>query len=231
MADRWTVQCDQVHDLVPELAMGVAPGDERAAALAHLIYCAECRERLEETTRLVDDLLLLAPEHEPPLGFETRLLAAMRQQRAPARPRRTARWVAVAAAAAVLVALGGSIVTRWAVSDDLRAADQYRQTLDVGNGSYLRAADLVGKSGDETGHVFAYQGKPSWVFMTVDDAPDGTYQVRLVTTHGDAVHIGECWVEDGRGSWGTSVAIPINELDRVEMSSRDGAAFTADFRS
>jgi hypothetical protein len=221
-----TERCNEVRELIPELATGVAPGDERATALAHIATCADCRARLEDTTELVDELMLLAPEHEPPPGFEARVLTAMDSTTPRHRPRAT--WLA--AAAVVLVALGATAATRWADSDDRRLAEQYRQTLEVADGSYLRAADLMTSAGSEAGHVFGYQGRPSWVFMTVEGAPSGDYDVSLVTDDGQVRDIGECWVRDGRGSWGTAVDIPIRAVDRVEMHGSDGATLTAAFK-
>ncbi len=219
-------RCAEVRDLLPELALGVAAGDQRAAALAHIVTCADCRARLDELTALVDELLLLAPEQEPPPGFEGRVLAAMDAQ-APTRRRPTV-WLA-AAAAVVVVALGASTVTRWADADDRRLADQYRQTLEVADGSYLRAADLITVAGSPAGHVFAYQGSPSWLFMTVEDAPSGTYDVTVVTTDGRVHDIGSCWVRDGRGSWGTTLDVPITAVDRVEMRNGDGDVLVSSF--
>jgi hypothetical protein len=228
MSEHPTEGCAFVRDLTPELAMGVAAGDERAAALAHLVTCADCRARLDEATGLVDELLLLAPEHEPPPGFEGRVLAAM-DTRTPTRRRPTV-WLA-AAAAVVVVALGSMTVTRWAGADadDRRLADEYRQALEVADGSSLRAADLLTPAGSPAGHVFAYEGKPSWLFMTVEGAPSGTYHVTLVTTDGRVRDIGDCWVREGRGSWGTALDVSIGTVDRVEMHAEDGGVLTSSF--
>jgi hypothetical protein len=220
--------CSSVRDLVPELALGVAAGDERAFALKHLATCAECRAALEETTGVVDELVLLAPEHEPPPGFEGRVLAAIDAESP--RRRRAVPWL-VAAAVAVLVAVGATTVTRWADADDRRLADQYRQTLDVADGSYLRAADLVTASGDAAGHVFAYQGQPSWVFMTVEGVPTGNYDVTLMTEDGRIHDIGTCWVRDGRASWGTAIDVPVSTVDRLEMRAADDTVVTASLAS
>ncbi len=65
--------------------------------------------------------------------------------------------------------------------------------------------------------------------MTVEDAPSGTYDVTLVTDDGRVRDIGDCWVRDGRGSWGTTVAVPIGTVDRVEMRSSDGGTVAATF--
>ena len=102
MTDR--ADCQDVRDLLPELAAGVASGEQRAGALAHLTGCPECRRELQEAATLVDELMLaLAPEHEPPAGFESRVLAALPVPR-PRHRRRPTRRLAVRAAAAVLAA-------------------------------------------------------------------------------------------------------------------------------
>lgn len=200
--------------------MGVAPGDERAAALAHVAACASCREALAETAAVLDELLLLAPAHEPPAGFETRVLSAVE------RPRR--RWVPLIAAAAaivVLVALTATLVTRSLGAEDRELADQYRRTLAVADGSYLRAAELSAGAG----HVFAYQGKPSWVFMTVSDAPSGRYAVQLVTLDGRTIDLGWCRVAGGQGSWGTAIPVAVREVDRLDLRTPDGTTLSASF--
>jgi Putative zinc-finger len=216
--------CAEVRELIPELAMGVAPGDERAMALNHLTTCAECRQVLEETSATVDELLLLAPQHEPSPGFDAKVIEAVGVDQ----PRR---WNVskglLAAAAIVLAASLGAGLTRWAGSEDRQLAEQYRQTLDVANGSYLRAADLTGAEG-EAGHVFAYQGNPSWVFITVENAPSGVHRVRYVTADGATHWLGVCTVRDGRGSWGTAIDLPVYALDSIELV-HDGTRMTADF--
>jgi hypothetical protein len=69
--------CAEARDLFPELAMDVAAGDERARALRHLGGCPECRRELAATADAVDEMLLLAPEVEPPAGFERSVLARL----------------------------------------------------------------------------------------------------------------------------------------------------------
>src|SRR6266496_5521696 len=67
--------CDQVHELAPELAIGIADGQQRDTALRHAATCPGCRQLVAELSSVVDDLLLLAPSHEPPPGFAARTLA------------------------------------------------------------------------------------------------------------------------------------------------------------
>lgn len=214
--------CREVRELLPELALGLASGDDRARTLAHVERCAECRAVLERTAATVDELLLLAPEHEAPAGFDARVLDAMQ----PGRPRSRRLVAPVAAAAAVLIGLVGVLATRWVDAGDRELAAQYRSTLQVADGSYLQAARLTSDTGVEAGHVFAYQGRPSWVFMTVEGAPSGAYPVTMATRDGRVHQLGNCWVRHGRASWGTSVDVPIRSIDHIEMSWR-GVRFTA----
>jgi len=217
-------RCAEVRELIPELAMGVAPGDERAMALNHITTCAECRQVLEDTTATVDELLLLAPQHEPPPGFDAGVIEAVSGER---KPRWNVSKGLLAAAAIILAASLGAGLTRWAGSEDRQLAAQYRQTLDVAQGSYLSAADLTGPEG-EAGHVFAYQGNPSWIFITVENAPSGVHRVRYVTDDGATHWLGVCTVRDGRGSWGTAIDVPVYALDSIELVHR-GQRLTADF--
>ena len=208
-------RCVPVRELIPELALGVAPGDVRASALEHLTGCAECRGRLREATAVVDELLLLAPAHEPPPGFESRVLGTLRHG---GRRRRT---VLLAVAAAVLAAVAGAGITRWVDDND----------LDPAAGGSLRAAELTTDSGSEAGQVFAYLGPPSWLFVTVDGIPSGDYRVRAIDDDGHATDIGYCWVRDGKGSWGASVDVSLDTVERIELAHPDGAVVTAELKN
>ena len=219
-------RCREVRHLIPELAMGVASGEVRARCLAHLAGCADCRRELEDVADTVDALLLLAPEHEPPTGFDARVLAALDQR--PSRHR--IRTGLLVAAAVVLVASLATGLTWWRGADDRNVAEQYRGVLSIADGSYLRAADLR-FDGADSGNVFAYEGQPSWLFVTVEDAPPGTYHVRLISTDGRARWIGTCTVRDGTGAWGTTVEIPIRSVDRVEMFGERLPTIVADFQN
>ena len=46
------MDCAQLADAAPELALGILPGDERAAALAHLDECPGCRQRHERSLKV-----------------------------------------------------------------------------------------------------------------------------------------------------------------------------------
>jgi len=207
--------CEAIRQILPEVAMGVASGEARARALAHLAGCADCRRELEEMSAAVDEVLLLAPEREPPPGFDVRVLDAME---APAPRSHRARTSFLLAAAFVLVATTSAAVVWSRGADDRQLADDYINTLETANGTDFRAADLTSFSGTSYGHAFAYEGSPSWLFVTIE-APggSGSYPVRLVTTDGRSMHVGTCTLRNGSGSWGTTVDMPINSIDRIEL--------------
>ena len=69
--------CDEIRELAPEIALGIADGEERAEALRHVSTCAECRRAVERLSGVADELLLMAPAEEPPAGFESRVVRAI----------------------------------------------------------------------------------------------------------------------------------------------------------
>jgi hypothetical protein len=158
-------RCQEIHEMAPELALGAVEGEERGRALEHLADCPDCRRRIEELTEVADELLLLAPRREPPVGFESEVL---RQVLPAPKPRRRRRLRLVfAPAAAALAAVG---ITLAIVSGDLRDGSHYRQTLKEANGKEFEAYSLYGGSGSFAGTVFSYQGAPNWLLITVDPA-------------------------------------------------------------
>jgi hypothetical protein len=232
-----TPPCAEVRVLIPELAAGVASGDERARALAHLAGCRDCRQELEFATALVDELVLLAPEREPSLGFESRVLAALEPE--PARglhPSRRRRLSAIALRAAVvaIVAVLAVGATWWRTADDRRLAATYRQTQAqaqaAAHGRYLAEATLTTATRPNVGHVFAYQGSPSWIVVTLTAAPQsGTYRIQLVTTDDQTHDVGPCTVAGGTGSYGAAIDLPLYAIRQVELVKPGAPTMTARF--
>src|SRR4051812_47051770 len=97
-------RCADTRGILPELALGIADGEERALALEHLAGCTDCRRELEELSAIADDLIALAPRREPPVGFEGRVLEALRTRQVPKRPARRRRLRRLSFAAAVIAA-------------------------------------------------------------------------------------------------------------------------------
>lgn len=100
--------CDAFDDAVTDLALGHLSEPERSALLAHASTCARCAAELADLVAVTDGLLELAPEVEPPVGFEQRVVAPVAS--AGQRRRRRSPWlVAAAAAAVVAVYLPGAL--------------------------------------------------------------------------------------------------------------------------
>jgi hypothetical protein len=218
--------CAEARELFPELAAGVAAGDERARTLAHLSRCPECRRELAATAEVVDELLLLAPEHEPPAGFESSVLARL----VPAAPRRRRRRGLLAAASIVVAAALAAGTIWWRTADDRELAGEYRHTLAVAHGSGLSAAPLLFAGGAEAGTVFAYQGSPSWVYVTFRSAPpQGRYDVRLLTRDGRLLALRPFTARPRGAAWGSTVEVPVEQIRTIEFVRSSVPIMTASF--
>jgi hypothetical protein len=220
------LECAEARELFPELAAGVAAGDERARALGHLSGCPACRREFAGTAEVIDELLWLVPEHDPPAGFESSVLARL----TPAAPRRRRPhprllWAASIVAAAVLAA-GAAW---WHTADDRELASDYRHTLTVAHGHGLSAAPLLAGDG-ETGTVFAYDGSPSWIYVTFRSAPlQGRYDVRLLTTDGRRLALRPFTARPGGTAWGSTIQVPIRQIQKIEFIRSNVPIMTASF--
>jgi hypothetical protein len=224
--------CAQVRELAPELALGIAEGDERAAALRHLSGCAACRRLVSELSAVGDELLLLAPAAEPPPGFESRVLGRLAE---PARPRAIRlppwrRWAAVAAAAVLAAALGGGSVFL-ATAGDRRLADSYQAVLRQGQGSFFAAAPLQGPQG-RAGTVFGYQGQPSWATVTLRPPIPAArrFRVQVLTRDGRYLAAGEAVLGGTQAAWGGQLPVDLSAVNELRLLGPDGrTTFTATF--
>ena len=208
------MECDQLREVAAELALATAPGKQRAAALAHIDRCAECRLVVEELSDAADALLLSAPEAEPPAGFAGRVLSGLG-------PPRRSRWragVRVAAAAATVLSLGV------ATGIHVRHSAGPSERLSALQAPGVRVARFLAGPGEHVqGEVFAVSGRPSSVFMTVsDEGSSDTYRCELELGDGQLIEIGSFQLHDGLGSWGKSVASDLHQLKAVRLLDEHG---------
>jgi hypothetical protein len=204
----------------------VAAGDERARALGHLSGCPACRREFAATAEVIDELLWLVPEHDPPAGFESSVLARLTPAVPPRRrPRPRLLWAASIAAAAALAA--GTVW--WQTAGDRELASDYRHTLSVAHGHGLSAAPLLA-GGAETGTVFAYDGSPSWIYVTFRSAPpQGRYDVRLLTRDGRRLALRPFTARAGGTVWGSTIQVPIRQIQKLEFIRSNVPMMTASF--
>src|SRR5882757_10465776 len=92
-------RCEETRAQAADLALGIVEGEERGRALEHLADCPDCRAEVEKFSEVADELLLLAPHREAPVGFESRVLNELLPAPKPKRRRRLRLVLAPAAAA------------------------------------------------------------------------------------------------------------------------------------
>jgi hypothetical protein len=205
----------EISVLLPELALGIASGEDRAAALEHLGMCADCRKVLAELSATADDLLELAPEVEPPAGFETRVLERIGARKRPTTTRRRPRLVGVVAAAASAAAVT-AIALILAYSGDHRLASQYRAALQNADGRYFASAHLRTATGHDAGVVFSYQGAPSWLLYVVRGPyRSGTYTEQIRTRSGDTISLEP--FKFSTTSWAVTTPVPVRNIAAVKL--------------
>lgn len=198
--------CAIVDALAAEAALGLLAGSERAQVLAHLDTCDNCRELIRELSAVADDLVLVAPNAEPPAGFEERVLAHLDATRA----RR--RWlILVGTAAAVLVAVMGFAIGR------------------AGNhgGDGPRELTMRTPSGRVVGDAYLHDGDPAWVFVTVPGWTDESsrYHLRVTLANGSTTEARGGDLAGGGGSWGTMLTVAVAQVRELSIVSADGTVW------
>jgi hypothetical protein len=196
------LNCGQVSELAPELALDVLTGAERAEAVAHINECSRCRNLLADLSAAADTLALLVPEAEPPSGFEERVLAALDPRRQQRRSRlRQVGALAFVAAAACIVTL---VLVRVAVRprDDAVTAP-VEPAADVSAAPMVAAADRV------VGQVFVTSGDRAWayVFVNYGQMAAGSYRVEIEDAGGSRA-AGSLQIVDGQGAWAGVIPEP-----------------------
>ena len=208
--------CPDDQQLV-DLALGELTGRARSDVLAHLLGCRMCRDHVDETMRVSEELLLAAPEAEPPVGFESaivdRLTANSLAPERPARQRFRAALI-VAAAGIIALVLAGVVATR-AVTRD--------------SGEFTEAP-MVTPSGIEVGSAWRYADDPSWILVSVPgwevwEGGNGaplTYELRIELEDGSTVSSGMVDFDNEAGSWGTTTTVDTDQIRSVAIVDQTG---------
>jgi hypothetical protein len=207
------MDCTDLADVAPELALEILGGAERAAALAHLEGCVACQQLVDTLAADADRLLMLAPSAEPPAGFQDRVLTSLTHVARPVGPRarRTSRAVAMLAAAACVAALALAL------------------SLGPSAGPAPAEAAMRTPAGEVVGHVFVHSEPESALFMTLPGwsaqiqryaLPDETYALRIERS-GEAPRLVPFDVEHD-SSWGATLDIDPGSITSVAVVDTQG---------
>jgi hypothetical protein len=209
-------RCVQCQELGPELAMGLVTGQERATALAHLQDCADCREHLAALTRLHDRLRGLIPPAEPPVGFETAVLARLGHR--PAWARTPGRRLALAAGS--VLAAAGLLVAAFVGGWTARGASGAARPPVV-SAPVLTAS--LRQDHREVGRLFLDRGNRPWLSVYLE-APDdrAPFTCTLLRADGTVAGRAPVPVVGDDAYWGGPVADPA-EITVVRISDATGA--------
>jgi hypothetical protein len=215
------VTCAEAREVAPDIALGLVSGNERSDVLAHLDRCPGCRAYVDGLARTADALLLVAPEAEPPEGFETRALRgvppAAAAANAAAVPRGPSRRTAIAgwvAAAACLVAL---LV---AVSVDRGDDELVHAEMRTARGLVVGEAYLYG--GDHDSWVFL--SMPEWEQWLDDSGIEpSTYELVVELDDGTTTRVDIGTLTGIEQTWGGRVDLPVERALRVSVVDGSGA--------
>ena len=205
-------RCEPFEDCLPEMALGVLEGRERAEVLAHLQLCPACQQELLALSAVADRLIELTPLAEPPAGFETRVLSALMPQVSVQKRRRrswstTARLSAVAAGA-VVVAVSGWAIGHGGLGNTALASE---------GGANLRTASFLA-GGRTLGRVVAFDGADAWIAMSVNGSlGDGNVRCEILERDGKTTSVGTFSLTYGTGYWGAPLAVAPSSVKGVEL--------------
>lgn len=219
------MNCTLFAELAPDLALGLLAEPDRADALAHTRSCRSCREELTSLSSVVDELALLAPAVEPPVGFEQRVVGALTAaaetpapegvvlplQSAP--PRRVRVRQRVLAAAAVVAALAVGLGAGWQIGG--RGASHPPEAVPVVHGE-------LADQGHPVGEIIAYGGSSPWLYMTVDVGHMNGAVECVLDVSGHRVAMGSFGVTDGLGYWSAPLRQPISGITGARLVQADG---------
>jgi anti-sigma factor RsiW len=218
MRDTGARGCEDYAADLPELALGVLTGRERARVLSHVESCPRCAEELEQLSYAADAVVQVAPETEPPLGFEVRLFERMGVADVPRRSRRRApRWVPAAlAAAAAVVAL--AVILPLALSSPTAPAQNA-----AGPARDVALADLV-ENGVTVGRVVTHRGADPWMsMMLADSSARGRVDCVVVTKDGVTHWVGWFTAKNGYGAWLAPLHVDPKDIRTAQVVSPTGA--------
>jgi hypothetical protein len=227
------MDCTDLDEVAPELALDLLDGAQRGAAMEHLETCATCQRLVDTLAADADRLLMLAPRAEPPAGFEERVLESVAQLAQPAQPAQSAHPVHARAwrRPRALAALAWRRPRALAALALAACVALVAVVLSIGPSSRpaLAAAEMRTSGGDVIGQVFVNREPSAALFMTLPGwfndirrygQPDETYSLRIERTDQPPRLVP---LEIGRdSSWATTLDIDPDTITAVAVIDSQG---------
>jgi hypothetical protein len=216
------MSCEGFQEDLTAIALDSLSGRRRSEVLSHVESCQRCAIELEQLSMVADAVLHLAPEEDPPVGFELRLAQRLQAGATQQRSHRFSR-AHYLVAAALIVAIGfgvGALVG----SHSAKNASQSTANL---------ASATLSSRGRAVGEVFVSGGKPSWMFMAIDSPSwSGEVTCQLILANGSAETVGSFELSDGYGSWGAPLTSSAGRVRGARLITVGGAVVaSASFRT
>jgi hypothetical protein len=207
-------ECEALSDDLIEFALGTLSGRSRSLVLDHLETCAHCNAESESLADVADTMLWLAPDAEPPLGFETRVIERFRGSEAQRRIVRRRR-ASVFAVAAMLVAVLGVGVGAVVTSHD--GANLPSATVRPSTGRLMSGGQVLGE-------VTISSGSPSWMIMDVDTGKaSGVVWCEVTFANGRSETVGKFTISHGYGSWIAPIKASGSDVRSARIVKANGA--------
>jgi hypothetical protein len=199
---------EPVRELLAEAALGVLAEPERGEVLAHAASCPSCGRALDELVHVSDRLVALAPEAEPPPGFEQRVLVrvgAIDDGR-----RRLPRWIPAAAAVVLLVVGVGVGLLLAPPGDGIAGFEQ---------------AELRTAEGTVVGELLLAGDRDRAVVLRLDHYREGVaYRCQLVLADGSVLDVGRWQPDEGsEARWWAATVETTGSVVEARMLAPDGS--------
>jgi predicted anti-sigma-YlaC factor YlaD len=205
-------ECEAMRDDLIEFALGTLSGRSRALVLDHLETCAHCTTESEALAEAADALLWLAPEAEPPLGFETRVIERFRGAGAERQIDRRRRLSLFALAALLVAVMGVGIGAVATQGGGARPSATQRPTT----------GRLV-SDGHVLGEVTISAGSPSWMIMDVDTGKiSGVVWCEVTFANGRSQTVGKFTISHGYGSWVAPIKASGSDVRSARIVNGEG---------
>lgn len=208
--------CELFRADLATLATNLLTGRRRGAVMAHVGGCQACSAELAELTSAADLLLVLAPEVDAPLGFESRL--AERLQLPVARrshsPRRRP----------MFVALGFSLLLVAALLTGITLGEHHISPPPTLSRSASLTSATINGAPNVIGKVTLLSGTPTWLVMTLNYAAwVGRVDCQVTLQGGRTKTLGTFRVGSEYDSWALPIRAPITQVVQARLLDAAGA--------